>query len=196
MDAVENGEASAAAAPPPTSTATEVVKGNEGDGGEAVANSGGVSVEKDVSKDGGGTDESTASGSEEGGGKKKKKKKDDEEKAKSVGTAKLLLKYASPLEMLYMFLGTISAIVCGLTVPNFILVFGDVMDKLNGDNILDTVLFWNTAGEQVALKLKKEYVRAILRQDIGWFDEHPAGELPSAVTSAMAKIQDGIGRKV
>lgn len=34
------------------------------------------------------------------------------------------------------------------------------------------------------------------RQDIGWFDEHPAGELPSAVTSAMAKVQDGIGRKV
>lgn len=34
------------------------------------------------------------------------------------------------------------------------------------------------------------------RQDIGWFDEHPAGELPSAVTSAMAKIQDGVGRKV
>ncbi|CAN0329039.1 unnamed protein product, partial [Hapterophycus canaliculatus] len=33
-------------------------------------------------------------------------------------------------------------------------------------------------------------------QDIGWFDEHPAGEMPSAVTSAMAKIQDGIGRKV
>ncbi len=34
------------------------------------------------------------------------------------------------------------------------------------------------------------------RQDIVWFDEHPAGEMPSAVTSAMAKIQDGIGRKV
>ena len=33
-------------------------------------------------------------------------------------------------------------------------------------------------------------------QDIGWFDEHPPGELPSTVTSAMAKIQDGIGRKV
>ncbi|CAN0110337.1 unnamed protein product, partial [Ectocarpus fasciculatus] len=82
------------------------------------------------------------------------------------------------------------------TVPNFILVFGDVMDELNGDNILDTVLFWNVAGEQVSLKLKKEYVRAILRQDIGWFDEHPAGELPSAVTAAMAKIQDGVGRKI
>lgn len=35
-----------------------------------------------------------------------------------------------------------------------------------------------------------------MRQDIGWFDEHPPGELPSAVTAAMAKIEDGIGRKV
>lgn len=33
-------------------------------------------------------------------------------------------------------------------------------------------------------------------QDIGWFDEHPAGELPGVVTAAMGDIQDGIGRKV
>ncbi|CAM9430112.1 unnamed protein product, partial [Ascophyllum nodosum] len=76
------------------------------------------------------------------------------------------------------------------------LAFGDVMDELNGDDIVNAVAFWNNAGEQTALCIKKEYVRAILKQDIGWFDEHPPGELPTAVTSAMTKIQDGIGRKV
>lgn len=40
-------------------------------------------------------------------------KDDKKEKAKSVGTAKLLFKYATPLEILYMFLGTCAAVVCG-----------------------------------------------------------------------------------
>lgn len=46
-----------------------------------------------------------------------------------------------------------------------------------------------------ALRMRRAYVTAILRQDIGWFDEHPAGQLPTAVTANMAKVQDGIGRK-
>eukprot|EP00903_Cladosiphon_okamuranus_P008530 g8189.t1 len=150
--------------------------------------------------------------------KKGEGKEDDPDKGKTVGTGKLLFKYATWMDILYMFLGTCSAIVCGLTTPNFILVFGDIMDELNGDDILSAVqglsgvfaatgavafvsgtlmvVFWNMAGDAVSLRIKKEYVRAILKQDIGWFDEHPAGELPSAVASAMAKVQDGIGRKI
>lgn len=41
-----------------------------------------------------------------------------------------------------------------------------------------------------------EHVTTNTKQDIGWFDEHPGGEMPTAVTANMAKIQDGIGRKV
>lgn len=44
--------------------------------------------------------------------------------------------------------------------------------------------------------MRSAYVRAIMRQDIGWFDENPAGQLPTAVTANMAKVQDGLGRKV
>lgn len=47
-----------------------------------------------------------------------------------------------------------------------------------------------------ALRLRRAYVKSILRQDVGWFDEHPAGQLPTAVTANMAKVQDGLGRKV
>ena len=39
-------------------------------------------------------------------------------------------------------------------------------------------------------------MQCILKQDIGWFDEHPAGQLPTAVTTNMAKVQDGLGRKI
>ena len=44
--------------------------------------------------------------------------------------------------------------------------------------------------------MRRAYVKCILKQDIGWFDEHPAGQLPTAVTANMAKVQDGLGRKV
>ncbi|CAN0102225.1 unnamed protein product [Pylaiella littoralis] len=205
MDAVENGEVLQPPPPGPKSTAAVA---------EAPAV---VAMDKEATVVDGVDNGDGANG---GAGDKehKKKEKEEKKKARTVGTAKLLFKYATPLEMLYMFLGTIAAIVTGLTVPNFILVFGDVMDELNGDDILSAVkslsgvfaytgavafvggffmvAFWNNAGEQVALRIKKEYVRAILKQDIGWFDEHPAGEMPSAVTSAMAKIQDGLGRKI
>lgn len=43
--------------------------------------------------------------------------------------------------------------------------------------------------------MRRSYVKCILKQDIGWFDEHPAGQLPTSVTANMAKVQDGIGRK-
>lgn len=39
-------------------------------------------------------------------------------------------------------------------------------------------------------------MRCILKQDIGWFDEHPTGQLPTMVTANIAKVQDGLGRKV
>ena len=42
-----------------------------------------------------------------------KKEKEEVEKPKTVGTCKLMFKYATPLDLLYMFLGTVSAIVCG-----------------------------------------------------------------------------------
>lgn len=50
--------------------------------------------------------------------------------------------------------------------------------------------------EKQALRIRRAYVKAILKQDVGWFDEHPTGQLPTAVTSNMAKVQDGMGRKI
>lgn len=47
-----------------------------------------------------------------------------------------------------------------------------------------------------ALRIRRAYVKAILNQDVGWFDEHPAGQLPTVATSNMAKVQDGMGRKI
>ncbi|KAG5181118.1 ATP-binding cassette, sub-family B, member 1A [Tribonema minus] len=118
-----------------------------------------------------------------------------------------------------MAIGVAAALVSGAGMPYFIVYFGKTLDGLNDNaDVLGVVsgfctvflvvgavsfaggftfvLCWTMSGERQALRLKEAYVKAILRQDIGWFDEHPAGQLPSMVTSLMGKVQDGIGRKV
>ena len=47
-----------------------------------------------------------------------------------------------------------------------------------------------------ALRMRRAYVQCILKQDIGWFDANPAGQIPTTVTANMAKVQDGLGRKI
>ncbi|CAM9508990.1 unnamed protein product [Discosporangium mesarthrocarpum] len=73
-------------------------------------------------------------GEEEGGEEEKTK-----EKTKSVGLYPLLLEFTTPLDIIFMIVGTISSIVVGMTTPYFILVFGDILDGLNGTDIRDVV---------------------------------------------------------
>ncbi|CAI2356591.1 unnamed protein product [Caenorhabditis sp. 36 PRJEB53466] len=44
--------------------------------------------------------------------------------------------------------------------------------------------------------IRKHYLRAVLRQDAGWFDEHTIGGLTQKMSSGIEKIKDGIGDKV
>ena len=44
------------------------------------------------------------------------------------------------------------------------------------------VFFFQTACERQLYKIRLYYYRAILRQDIGWFDESPSGELASRLS--------------
>ena len=74
---------------------------------------------------------------------------------------------------------------------------------------------WSCNGERQTRRLREQYVNSILRQEVGWFDSHAAGELSSrvqdlcgqvphpsiarrpALTTAVLsyQVQDGIGRK-
>eukprot|EP00002_Diphylleia_rotans_P014621 TRINITY_DN2848_c0_g1_i8.p1 TRINITY_DN2848_c0_g1~~TRINITY_DN2848_c0_g1_i8.p1 ORF type:complete len:1149 (-),score=251.56 TRINITY_DN2848_c0_g1_i8:291-3737(-) len=58
------------------------------------------------------------------------------------------------------------------------------------------VAFWMMAGERQAIRYREEYFKAILRQDIAWFDTQKTGELTSALSSDIVDIQEAIGEKV
>jgi ATP-binding cassette subfamily B (MDR/TAP) protein 1 len=51
-------------------------------------------------------------------------------------------------------------------------------------------------GDHIASKIRHEYLRAILRQNIGYFDRVGAGEITTNITSDINTIQDGISQKM
>ncbi|KAI9344522.1 P-loop containing nucleoside triphosphate hydrolase protein, partial [Zopfochytrium polystomum] len=51
-------------------------------------------------------------------------------------------------------------------------------------------------GEKQSHRIRQEYLRAVLRQDIGWHDHEGAGELATRITSDILLIQDAISDKI
>lgn len=109
MDAAENGTAAVAAPPVPPTNATDPTA--KAAGGAAVADAASSAATKTAEL----AVVDTTAVDKDGKGDKKdgKGEEEDPDKGKSVGTGKLLFKYATALDVLYMFLGTCSAIVCG-----------------------------------------------------------------------------------
>ena len=51
-------------------------------------------------------------------------------------------------------------------------------------------------GQRQSNKIRKFYLEATLRQNIGFFDMHGAGEMTSRITGDMELVRDGLGEKV
>ncbi|CAG8451616.1 23192_t:CDS:2 [Gigaspora rosea] len=59
-----------------------------------------------------------------------------------------------------------------------------------------SVATWVYTGERIARQIREQYLRAILRQNIAYFDEYSSGEVTTRITSEVHLIQDGISEKV
>ncbi|KAJ1555502.1 hypothetical protein HK405_001296, partial [Cladochytrium tenue] len=55
---------------------------------------------------------------------------------------------------------------------------------------------WNVAGERQARRLREEYLAAILRQEVAWFDKTATGDLTARITADILTVQNGIAHKV
>jgi ATP-binding cassette subfamily B (MDR/TAP) protein 1 len=51
-------------------------------------------------------------------------------------------------------------------------------------------------GEHITQKLRQKYLRAVLRQNIAFFDKLGAGEVTTRITADMNAVQDGLSQKV
>lgn len=130
-----------------------------------------------------------------------------------------LFQYAETYDVALMFTGAIGGLVTGFSIPFFNVIFGEMLDTLNSDptqfatkindislifvatgavNIISglmQVTLWTHAGERMTQRYREEYVSAILRQEMGWFDVNSASELSTKVSEQSGKVQDGITRK-
>ena len=62
--------------------------------------------------------------------------------------------------------------------------------------IYTTTVGFIYTGEHITQKIREQYLAAILRQNIGFFDKLGAGEITTRITSDTNLVQDGISEKV
>ncbi|RHZ65755.1 hypothetical protein Glove_311g36 [Diversispora epigaea] len=136
-----------------------------------------------------------------------------------------LYTFATKRDWLIMFIGLIFSGAASATLPLLTILFGKMVDyftqfqmrKIGPDEFAsevnhDTLIFvylgcidffatyiymaaWVYTGERISRKIREKYLRAILRQNIAYFDKIGAGEVISRITSDTHLIQDGISEK-
>ncbi|XP_027347109.1 ABC transporter B family member 11-like [Abrus precatorius] len=134
-----------------------------------------------------------------------------------------LFSFADSLDRALMFVGTIGAIANGLTTPLMTVVFGNLIDAFGGHTNPEEVVHdvskvavkfvylgvgsfigsyiqvscWIVSGERQAARIRGLYLKAILRQDVSFFDmETNTGEAVGRMSSDTILIRDAMGEKV
>ncbi|KAL2641264.1 hypothetical protein R1flu_008851 [Riccia fluitans] len=154
-----------------------------------------------------------------GKGESEKKKK---EKTPSVPYYKLYC-FSDPFDWLLIFIGTLGACTHGSAIPVFFIFFGKLIDAF-GANYMHpeimaaevrkyslyfvilgaVVLFgawaevacWMWTGERQSAKMRSQYLKAMLSQDVGFFDtDITTGEIVSRISSDGILVQDAISEK-
>ncbi|KIW16602.1 hypothetical protein PV08_03790 [Exophiala spinifera] len=140
-------------------------------------------------------------------------------------TYKSLYRYATTWDIVFIVIAALGAIGGGAVMPLMTVIFGNLSGSFQGlvlgnleedfDSILvryvlyfiylaigefcliyvSTVLFIYT-GEHITAKVREQYLRAILRQNIGFFDKIGAGEVTTRITADTNLVQEAISEKV
>jgi ATP-binding cassette subfamily B (MDR/TAP) protein 1 len=139
---------------------------------------------------------------------------------------KTLFRYSTRNDKLFMALGAVCAIIGGAVNPLMTVVFGSLAGTFQGyflgtiskaqfDHDLGmftlyfvyiaiaefvaiyvaTVTFIYT-GEHMTRKIREQYLAAILRQNIGFFDKLGAGEITTRITADTNLIQEALSEKI
>ncbi|WFD35699.1 ABC-type xenobiotic transporter [Malassezia cuniculi] len=104
------------------------------------------------------------------------------------------------------FLGTANR---NIGLEEFIDLVHELHDKVNFDALMlvfigiGTFVFtyifmaiWVYTGETITLRIRRNYLRAILHQDVSYFDRLGAGEITTRIQSDIQLIQEGISDKL
>ncbi|KAF7002302.1 hypothetical protein CFC21_017807 [Triticum aestivum] len=135
-----------------------------------------------------------------------------------------LFSFADPLDWLLMAAGSAGAVVHGAAMPFFFLLFGELVNGFGKnqhhlrrmtDEVSKYSLYfvylglvvcassyleiacWMYTGERQVGALRRRYLEAVLRQDVGFFDtDARTGDVVFSVSTDTLLVQDAIGEKV
>ncbi|PWZ08638.1 ABC transporter B family member 11 [Zea mays] len=145
-----------------------------------------------------------------------------EEEEKGVVGLHRLFRFADGVDAALMAVGAAGAVASGVAQPLMTLVFGEVVDAFGSASRHDVlhrvsgvclkffylaigswfvcflqVACWMITGERQAARIRGLYLKALLRQDIAFFDkEMTTGQLVESMSGDTILIQDAIGEKV
>ncbi|GLJ10640.1 hypothetical protein SUGI_0132270 [Cryptomeria japonica] len=143
------------------------------------------------------------------------------EKPKTVGMLGMFV-HASGWEKILMVLGSLGAFVNGGALPWYSLLFGRIVNTIghrDTSGLLDEVrkvslymtglsimvvigaylqiACWTIAGEKMAHRIRTKYLRAVLRQDIEFFDTGiETGDIMHGLSTDVTQIQEATGVKM
>jgi len=132
-----------------------------------------------------------------------------------------LFRYATAYDYLLMFVGTIAATTYGVALPILCFLMGNIIGSFDKGHTPDQMIdsagalaldfvyaglglwvasygafaCWMTTGERQAIEFRKQYFKALLAQEISWYDKLNPSELATRVSCQCRDIQDAIGEK-
>ncbi|XP_078169722.1 ABC transporter B family member 11-like isoform X1 [Carex rostrata] len=156
------------------------------------------------------------------GGKDTEEKKEENNGAEGKVSIFKMLQFADRFDVLLMVVGSIAALANGISQPMMTFIFGQTIDAFGGGTSSDIlnrvnsamlnfvylaigtgitatlqVACWTMTGERQATRIRGLYLKAVLRQDIAYFDkEITTGKVTGRISSDTVLIQDAIGEKV
>lgn len=137
-----------------------------------------------------------------------------------------LFRYASLWDLVIFYIACLCSIAAGAALPLMTVIFGRLSQVFQGiilgtisqadfeSQLVDYTLYFIYlaiadfiltyiatvgsiyVGEHVSAKLREEYLKAILRQNIGFFDHLGSGEVTTRITADTNLVQDAISEKV
>ncbi|KAH9260236.1 hypothetical protein BASA81_001405 [Batrachochytrium salamandrivorans] len=127
-----------------------------------------------------------------------------------------MFRFATRYDYMLIGVGTFCGVANGASLCGFVIILGDIMDSLNGVDPAEAanvaVLFvwlalgvWVAAGIQVAcwmsvaermtITMREQYLDAILKQEMAYFDREGTGSLASKIAENSLLYRDAIGSK-
>ncbi|KAJ3677350.1 hypothetical protein LUZ60_003074 [Juncus effusus] len=160
----------------------------------------------------------------EEGSEQKSSTKDEKKKQEQSVAFYELFSFADKWDRMLMAAGSLGAVVHGAAMPVFFLLFGNLINGFGKnqmhlhkmtDEVSKYALYfvylglvvcvssyaeiacWMYTGERQVIALRKRYLEAVLRQDVGFFDtDARTGDIVFGVSTDTLLVQDAIGEKV